>query len=120
MIALVEEVRLADRRRDRRAVLLRVLPDPEAKERLEAIYKALEIEINKAYPNSRIRLTLVGDKLMISGQAHDAPEANQILAVVNANAPGVGGPANRPPLGNISPTAGVGGGPAGGDQGVAP
>ncbi len=78
--------------------LVRVLPDPEAKERLEAIYKALEIEINKAFPKSRVRLTLVGDKLMASGQAHDIYEATQIMRILRANAPGQGGAASRPPF----------------------
>ncbi len=68
--------------------LVRVFPDPEAKERLEAVYKALEAEINRAYPRSRVRLTLVGDKILVSGQAHDIQEAYQILRIVGANAPG--------------------------------
>jgi pilus assembly protein CpaC len=89
--------------------LVRVLPDPETKERMEAIYKALEIEINKAFPNSRVRLTLVGDKLMVSGQAHDIYEATQIMRIVRANAPGQGnGAANRSPfapISSIGPTA---------------
>jgi pilus assembly protein CpaC len=89
--------------------LVRVLPDPEAKERLEAIYKALEGEINKAFPNSRVRLTLVGDKLMVTGQAHDVFEATQILRILRANAPGQGGQGgagNRPfvPLSATGPT----------------
>lgn len=82
--------------------LVRVLPDPGLKERLEAIYRALEGEINKAFPNSRVRLALVGDKLMISGQAHDVYEATQILRIARANAPGSGGAATRPPLAPIS------------------
>lgn len=68
--------------------LVRVFPDPEAKERLEAVYKALEQEINRAYPRSRVRLTLIGDKIMVSGQAHDLIEAYQIIRIVGANAPG--------------------------------
>jgi pilus assembly protein CpaC len=68
--------------------LVRVFPDPEAKERLEAVYKALEQEINRAYPRSRVRLTLIGDKIMVSGQAHDIVEAHQIIRIVGANAPG--------------------------------
>lgn len=81
--------------------LVRVLPDPEAKERLEAIYRALEIEINKAFPKSRIRLTLVGDKVMITGQAHDVADANYILRVVSSNTPGTTGAATRPPLSDV-------------------
>ncbi len=68
--------------------LLRVLPDPEAKARLERVYKALESEVNKFFPNSRIKLTLVGDKLMVTGQAHDIYDATQIMRVIRANAPG--------------------------------
>ncbi len=82
--------------------LVRVFPDPEAKARLEAVYKLLEIEINKAFPQSRVRLTLVGDKLMISGQAHDIYEATQLLRLARANAPG--SPANRAPTTSLPPT----------------
>ncbi len=85
--------------------LVRVLPDPMAKEQLEAIYKALEGEINKAFPNSRIRLTLVGDKLMISGQAHDIYDAYQILRLARANAPGAApGGGGRLPITGLTPT----------------
>ncbi|OWK35251.1 Type II/IV secretion system secretin RcpA/CpaC, associated with Flp pilus assembly [Fimbriiglobus ruber] len=99
--------------------MVRVLPDPEAKERAESVYKALEIEINRAFPNSRVRLSLVGDKLMVSGQAHDIQEATQILQIARANAPGgggtgtgtagdgtrpPGGPAGRVPLSSLTPT----------------
>lgn len=68
--------------------LVRVLPDPEVKERIEANYRALEAELNAAFPKSRVRLALVGDKLMVSGQAHDIIDAVQILRVARANAPG--------------------------------
>jgi pilus assembly protein CpaC len=68
--------------------LVRVVPDPEAKERMERVYKALEAEINKAFPDSRVCLSLVGDKLMVCGQAKDIAEANAIVRIVQANAPG--------------------------------
>lgn len=67
--------------------LVRVLPDPELKDRLDAMYKALEREINVMFPNSRITLKMVGDKLVVSGQAHDIFEASQILRILRANAP---------------------------------
>jgi len=66
---------------------VRVMPDPEARERLERVYKALADEINCAFPNSVVCLQLVGDKLVLSGYAHDIGEATQILRVVRANAP---------------------------------
>jgi pilus assembly protein CpaC len=81
--------------------LVRVLPDPEAKERMEAIYKALEEEVNKAFPNSRIRLKLIGDKLMVSGQAYDAFDATQILRIVRSNAP------TQLPITSQAPTQGL-------------
>jgi pilus assembly protein CpaC len=68
--------------------LLRVLPDPEAKQRLERVYEALGKEINRLFPDSVVRLTLAGDKVVITGQAKDVVEASQIIQIVSANAPG--------------------------------
>ncbi|HEV7998614.1 MAG TPA: pilus assembly protein N-terminal domain-containing protein [Planctomycetaceae bacterium] len=68
--------------------LVRVIPDPEQKERLDRVYKALEVEINKAFPNSVVHLALLGDKLVVSGEAKDIVDAANILRVVSANAPG--------------------------------
>jgi pilus assembly protein CpaC len=68
--------------------LVRVVPDPEARERLERVYSALETELNRNFPNSVVRLSLVGDRLLIRGQAKDVEEATQILRIIGANAPG--------------------------------
>lgn len=68
--------------------LLRVMPDPEAKDRLERVYAALEKEINENFPNSAVKLSLVGDKVVVQGEAKDIVEASQILQVVGANTPG--------------------------------
>lgn len=67
--------------------LVRVVPDPEAKTRIERVYKALEDEINRAFPDSVVKLCLIGDKLVVSGQAKDINEASKILAVVREQAP---------------------------------
>jgi pilus assembly protein CpaC len=64
-----------------------VVPDPVQRERLERVYKALTDEINHAFPNSVVQLSLVGDKLVVSGHARDVAEATQILRIVRANAP---------------------------------
>ena len=82
--------------------LVRVLPDPEAKERLERVYEALEKEINRAFPDSHVRLSLAGDKLLVCGQAKDVVEATQILQIARANAP-PDDPARIP----VSPVNGV-------------
>ncbi len=68
--------------------LVRVVPDPEARERLERVYAALETELNRNFPNSVVRLSLVGDRLLIRGQAKDVEEAAQMLRIIGANAPG--------------------------------
>lgn len=68
--------------------LVQVLPDPEAKERLERVYKALEDEINRAFPDAYVCLFLVGDKIVLTGQVKDAVEATAILQILRANAPG--------------------------------
>lgn len=73
---------------------LRVLPDPERVQRLERAYKALETQINCAFPNSVVCLHLVGDKLVITGNAMDIAEATQIVRIVRANAAAPGGQAN--------------------------
>lgn len=67
--------------------LVRVVPDPEAKSRIERVYKALEDEINRAFPDSVVRLCLVGDKLIVAGQAKDISEASKILNVVREQSP---------------------------------
>jgi pilus assembly protein CpaC len=64
---------------------INVLPDPERKERLERVYKALENEINNAFPDAQVCLFLVGDKVVLTGQAKDAVEATKILQIVQAN-----------------------------------
>lgn len=68
--------------------LVNVVEDPESGRRLEAVYAALEREINQNFPNSVVRLSLVGDKLVVRGQAKDIQDASQILRIVGANAPG--------------------------------
>ncbi len=79
--------------------LVRVMPDPEERARLERNYKALENQINLAFPDSSIELQLVGDKLIVRGQARDVQEASQIIRLVVASAP-------DPTLGKI-PTPGL-------------
>src|SRR5262249_46048101 len=84
--------------------LVRVIPDPEAKERVERAFKALEDEINRNFPNSHVKIFMVGDKLAISGEAHDIAEATQILRIVSANTQGGGGAGERTRLANIPVT----------------
>ncbi len=64
------------------AFQVNVLPDPDQKRRLEEIYKALQEEINRAFPDAYVCLTLVGDKLVVSGEVKDAIEANHVLRIL--------------------------------------
>ena len=82
--------------------LIRVLPDTKARERLERVYKALEEEINRTFCDCHICLTLVGDKLAVSGQAKDIAEATQILRIVRANAPQDQSNASRIPVDSLN------------------
>jgi pilus assembly protein CpaC len=98
------------------AFQVNVLPDPDQKRRLEEVYKALQDEINRAFPDAYVCLTLVGDKLVVSGEVKDAIEANHILRILTrstgaqqaAASPVLQNPAGGPTninlnLGGISP-----------------
>ena len=67
--------------------LVRVVPDPEFAERLEQVYGVLEEQINETFPDSLVRLALVGDQVVVRGQAKDVVEAAQILRIVAEHAP---------------------------------
>jgi pilus assembly protein CpaC len=96
--------------------LVNVLPDPSVKERLERIYKALQDEINTAFPDAYVCLSLVGDKLVVSGEVKDVAEATKIIQIIRANAPGNQQVRNLPlgGVGSQSADIGAGYGGAGG------
>ena len=94
--------------------LVRVFPDPEAKERLERAYKALEDDINKHFRDSSVRLKVLGDKLVVTGRVRDFVQGNQILQIIRAisddgrSGSGNGGDVRRLPLvpaGFVDPNA---------------
>ena len=88
-----------DRTQKTLSYLVRVIPDPEEKARLERVYKVLEKQINDLFCDSFVKLTLVGDKLAVAGQAKDIFEGTQILRIARANAPGQ---AQNIPLNNLN------------------
>ncbi len=78
----------ADRAREiSLGVLVRVVPDPEEKARLEVKYQKLAEEINKKFPDSRVTMSLVGEKLVVDGQAKDIADATNILRIARTYAP---------------------------------
>jgi pilus assembly protein CpaC len=66
--------------------LVRVLPDMEgtyaAKDAFEKAMRALDSEINSAFPESDVRLSFVGEDVVVRGEAKDVIEAYQILRVL--------------------------------------
>ena len=66
--------------------LVRVVPDPEVQDERERQYDILEEILAELFPDSKVRLLPVADKLIVKGQAKDAEEAAQILAIVRGEA----------------------------------
>jgi pilus assembly protein CpaC len=67
--------------------LLRVSQDAGYKLRLEQVFEALEEEINRGFPDSLVKLSLIGDQVVVRGQAKDVIEAAQIIRIVAEHAP---------------------------------
>jgi pilus assembly protein CpaC len=70
--------------------LVEVQPDPQQIKADENKYELLQNVINEMFPDSKIHLVLVADKLLVKGQAKDSEEAAQIMTIVRAQAAGVG------------------------------
>lgn len=72
--------------------LIRVTPDVEVQKRREEQYRIFEEILQELFPDSKVYLVPVSDKLIVKGQAKDAEEAAQIMAVIRGQAVmGVGG-----------------------------
>jgi pilus assembly protein CpaC len=90
---------------------VRVVPDPDFRERQMRVYKQLEVDINKTFVDSVVHLNLVGDKLVITGNAKDVQEATKILQIIRPFAPnylwgsGRESPEARVPLNQMPPGA---------------
>ncbi len=65
--------------------LVQVAPNEAVEERREIEYAVLERKINELFPNSRIQLIPIADKLILRGQARDAEEATRILSIVRGD-----------------------------------
>lgn len=84
--------------------LVRIYPDPEAKDRLDRAYKALEDDINRYFKDCAIKLKVVGDKLVVSGRVRDTAQGTQVLKIITANAATAGGDPARVPLQPTDPS----------------
>ncbi len=74
--------------------LVRVSPDEAIEDRRKIEYGELEKKVNELFPDSMVRLIPVADKLIVKGQARDAEEATQIMALIRGQGPdgGILGP----------------------------
>jgi pilus assembly protein CpaC len=87
--------------------LVRVFPDPSARDRRDEEreetreryrlerqrhYKRLEAEINHAFPDSSVCLEVVGDNVVLCGEAKDIAEATHIIRIVQSNPYRAAGP----------------------------
>ncbi len=75
--------------------LVEVSPDEAVEERREIEYGIMERKINELFPNSRVQLIPIADKLIVRGQARDAEEAARILAVLRGGGDGDAGTRRR-------------------------
>jgi pilus assembly protein CpaC len=64
--------------------LVEVKADSEQVKADEDKYQLLENVVNEMFPDSKIHLVIVADKLLVKGQAKDSEEAAQIMNIVRA------------------------------------
>lgn len=67
------------------SLLVTVVKDDAVDDRRRLEYGELEAMINEAFPNSRIQLIPIADKLLVRGQARDEEEALQIMSLIRQN-----------------------------------
>lgn len=67
------------------SMLVTVVKDDAVDDRRRLEYGELEAMINEGFPNSRIQLIPIADKLMVRGQARDEEEALQIMSLIRQN-----------------------------------
>ena len=68
------------------SLLVSVAKDDAVDDRRRMEYGELQTMINELFPNSKIQLFPVADKLIVRGQARDEQESVQIMAVLRKNA----------------------------------
>ena len=71
--------------------LVKVERDQDLQRRAADDIARLERQINELFPNSQLQLFVVADKLLVRGQARDAKEATDILAMLGGQGGRTGG-----------------------------
>jgi pilus assembly protein CpaC len=64
------------------SILVTVLPDEGAEDRRRLEYGELQTMLNELFPNSKLLLIPIADKLIVRGQARDEQEAVQIMSII--------------------------------------
>lgn len=67
------------------SMLVTVVKDDAVDQQRRLEYAELESMINELFPNSRIQLIPIADKLIVRGQARDEIEATQIMSLIREN-----------------------------------
>ena len=68
------------------SVLVTVVKDDAVDETRRLEYGELQDMLNELFPNSKVQLIPVADKLIVRGQARDEQEANNMMALIRQNA----------------------------------
>lgn len=82
--------------------LVHVAPDKAAEFEIVQQYREMQDKINEMFPNSMVQLIPLADKLIVRGQARDAAEASQILAVLSGHSGRVNGVAGDRAAGMVN------------------
>ena len=83
------------------SLLINVARDGAVEDRRRLEYGELQQMVTEMFPNSKVQLLPIADKLIVRGQARDEQEATQILALLRKH---VGGPPGAVPVVGL-PTA---------------
>ncbi len=73
------------------SLLITVDHDTAVEDRRRMEYGELQNMINEMFPNSKIQLIPIADKLIMRGEARDEEESLRILSIVTQNLQGLGG-----------------------------
>ncbi len=68
------------------SILVTVTHDPSVDDKRRLEYGEFQQMINEAFPNSKVQLIPIADKVIVRGQARDEEEATQIMSLIRENA----------------------------------
>jgi len=83
------------------SMLVTVVKDEAVDDQRRLEYGELQDMLNEMFPNSRVQLIPIADKLIVRGQARDEEEALQIMSVIRQNG-GTGGAGSGGSSGNLA------------------